>query len=534
MNTLKNAFVVIFVSLILSSVAFSQYTTPVDFTENPLKNTVVGSFTRTGADYISLDDLIKILNLTAVKNPSNKKLEIKTEHNLIKISADNSFVVITDEQGNASVVQLSNKVYFAANSFFIPAKAFILLLDKFISEEISYNSDFKKIIIGKIQKPSVHTITGITYEPKTNGTLIRLRSQKKLVDYESWIKYDTDDAEKKNGWLYVTLANATADVETLKKIKPSGVVKQFMAFPSPTSIQLTFLLEGTVTGTEIIQAEPGNDLLINIYTPSEQQLAAKRQKESNKGLNKKRERWKLDAIVIDAGHGGKDPGAIGFTRTKEKDITLSVALKLGRLIEKYMSDVKIVYTRKDDNFVELYRRGQIANESDGKLFISLHCNAAPRKPNPTNGFEVYLLRPGKTESALKIAERENSVIEYEEGFANRYQQLTEENFILLTMAQSAYIKYSERFAELSTTQVQKYTNLDIQGVKQAGFYVLVGASMPNVLVEMGYLSNRSDEKFLKSSIGQQKIAEALFNAVKVYKIEYEKTLDEGAAEGQSK
>jgi N-acetylmuramoyl-L-alanine amidase len=528
---MKHYFYFITLLSLVCSVALAQYTVPVEFSENPARNTVVGSFVRGGVDYISLNDLTVVLNLSRFVNPETKKIEIKTDRHRIKLSADNSYVVITDLQDNASIVQLSSRVYYAVNSYFVPAKSFVSILSRYISEEMIYNSESRKISIGKIQPTSTYNVTGISYSTKANGTLIRLRSQKKLIDYESWIKYDVGDTEKKKGQLYVTIANASLDVEALKKVKPTGIVNQLMMFPSPTSVQLTFGLEGVVSGTEIIQAESGNDLLITIYTPTEQQIMEKKPKESDKTLNQKRERWKLDAIIIDAGHGGKDPGAIGVTRTKEKDITLAVALKLGKLIEKNLDGVKVTYTRKSDEFVELYRRGQIANQSDGKLFISLHCNAAAHKPSPVNGFEVYLLRPGKTESALKIAERENAVIEYEEGYDKRYQQLTEENFILLTMAQSAYIKYSEHFADIASRQVAKYTNLDIQGVKQAGFFVLVGASMPNVLVEMGYISNRSDEKFLKSSVGQKKISEALFNAVKLYKLDYEKALDEGKTFG---
>ena len=528
---MKHLFYFITSFLLVCSFASAQHTVPVEFSENPANNTVVGSFVRGGVDYISLSDLTIVLKLSNFVNPETKKIEIKTDNHRIKLSADNSYIVVTDLQDNASIIQLSSRVYFAVNSYFVPAKSFIPILNRFINEEINYNSETRKISIGKIQPLSRYNITGISYSNKANGTLIHLNSRNKLVDYESWIKYETDDTEKKKGLLYVTIANASVNVEALKKVKPAGIVKQLMIFPSPTSVQLTFGLEGTVSGTEIIQAEPGNDLLITLFTPTEQQIAEKKQKESDKILSQKRERWKLNAIIIDAGHGGKDPGAIGVKKTKEKDITLAVAMKLGALIEKKLDGVKVVYTRKSDEFIELYRRGQIANQADGKLFISLHCNAAAHKPNPMNGFEVYLLRPGKTESALKIAERENAVIEYEEGYDKRYQQLTEENFILLTMAQSAYIKYSELFADLASQQVAKYTNLEIQGVKQAGFYVLVGASMPNVLVEMGYISNRSDEKFLKSAVGQQKVSEALFNAVKLYKLDYEKALEEGKTFG---
>jgi len=189
-----------------------------------------------------------------------------------------------------------------------------------------------------------------------------------------------------------------------------------------------------------------------------------------------------------------------------------------------MKDVKVVYTRKTDTFVELYRRTQIANEVGGKLFISLHCNSLDRKPSAPNGFEIYLLRPGKTEDAITIAAKENAVIQFEEGYKDRYKELTEEEFIIITMAQSAYMKYSEQFAELAAESMAEHMQMRNSGVKQAGFYVLVGASMPNVLVELGYISNRKEEQLLKSARGQDRLAEAIFNGIKEYRSIYEKSL----------
>ena len=150
----------------------------------------------------------------------------------------------------------------------------------------------------------------------------------------------------------------------------------------------------------------------------------------------------------------------------------------------------------------------------------------PHKPSQQNGFEIYLLRPGRTEEAIAIASRENSVIQLEEGYKEHYQDLTEEKFIIVTMAQSAYMKQSELFAECSASSMAKRLSIKNGGVKQAGFQVLVGASMPNVLVELGYLSNRSEEQILRSEKGQDRIAEALFRGIKDYKKKYEISLQE--------
>ena len=215
---------------------------------------------------------------------------------------------------------------------------------------------------------------------------------------------------------------------------------------------------------------------------------------------------------------------LGEHNAKNLIAAIAVALKLGELIKKNMQDVKVVYTRSGDYFVELYKRGKIANEKNGKLFISIHCNAAPKKKRDPNGFEVYLLRPGRTEEAIGIAERENKVIEYEDD-PTRYQKLTDENFILVSMAHSASMKYSEKFADMVHRQFKQNLALTPRGVKQAGFYVLVGASMPSVLIETGYVSNPQDASFIKSEKGQLQLARSIVSAIKSFKSYYDKVID---------
>jgi N-acetylmuramoyl-L-alanine amidase len=376
--------------------------------------------------------------------------------------------------------------------------------------------------VGHKKIVSQFDVVGIDFEEKTNGYLVRLKCSRKLQDYESWLKPDGDYT-----WLYLTIPNARADANVIENFRGSGIFRKVMVFQSPGSVQLTFRFKAQINTQEPIQSQSGDDILVALHPASEEQVASRKVRDYEKALEKERNKWKLDVVVIDPGHGGKDPGAIGVTKTKEKDVALGIALKLGKLIQKNLKDVKVVYTRKTDEFVELYKRGQIANQAGGKLFICIHCNSMPHKPDPATGFAIYVLRPGKTESALRIAERENEVVKMEDDYEKRYQQLTEENFILLTMAQSAYVKYSEQCAHILQKEMGKSLNIEDDGVKQAGFYVLVGASMPNVYIETAYLSNKRDESILKSASGQQKIAESIYNGVRQFKFEYEKSLQEG-------
>ncbi len=230
-------------------------------------------------------------------------------------------------------------------------------------------------------------------------------------------------------------------------------------------------------------------------------------------------RWELDVIVIDPGHGGHDHGAISLNGHAEKDITLRIALKLRQILERTLPGVRVVLTRQDDTFVPLYRRGQLANEHRGKLFLSLHCNAAPTKPHPARGIETYVLRPGRSPEAIQVAERENAVIRLEAD-PSRYEGLLDEQRILATLAQSAFMRLSDRLAALVQRELVATTGLPDRGIGQAGFYVLMGASMPAVLVELGFLSNPEDERFLTSSAGQWRIARALARAISQYAAEY--------------
>jgi N-acetylmuramoyl-L-alanine amidase len=231
---------------------------------------------------------------------------------------------------------------------------------------------------------------------------------------------------------------------------------------------------------------------------------------------------KLDVIVLDAGHGGKDAGAVGPGGYFEKQATLGIVRKLGKLIEQEMPGVKVVYTRHDDTFIPLYRRGEIANAAKGKLFISIHCNSTPQKPSKATGVTTYILRPGKTDAAIRVASRENAVIKYESE-KNRYANLSDVDYILTSMSRSQDVKFSEKFAALVQQSLRKQVKIKDDGVSQAGFFVLIGASMPNVLIETGFISNPKEESMLKSEAGQSNYAKGILEAIEKYRKIYERS-----------
>lgn len=478
--------------------------------------------------FIALKDVAEFLSLRYFENSVLKKVEMRLDSAVLKFTADNAFVVQTNPVTKRyNVIQMAHPTMLVDGMYFSPADETIELLKSLSDTALTIGSDTAAVVP---TEPQIPQVKGFEVQEKKNGFLLRIHLTSRVNDVNRTLQIGE--------WMYVTLPGAIGDTVALDTTFSDGIIKRIQPVQTETALQLSVQIRRKVTTSEIVQDQTSHDVLLTLITeqfePKKEvnadsikrvQEIERRRRETATTIEKQKNKWKLDVIVLDAGHGGKDPGTIGVIGTREKDITLGVSLKLGALIEKYMPDVKVVYTRKTDRFIELYRRGQIANEAEGKLFVSIHCNSTERKPSSSNGFEIYLLRPGKTEDAIRIAEKENAVVQLEKDFEDRYQNLTEENFIILTMAQSSYVKQSEHFAELLEETMSADMEAQRTPVKQAGFYVLVGASMPNVLIETGYLSNPKEEKFLRSPSGQRKIAEAILKALQRYKVEYEKNID---------
>ena len=223
-------------------------------------------------------------------------------------------------------------------------------------------------------------------------------------------------------------------------------------------------------------------------------------------------------VVIDPGHGGRDPGAIG-KRGKEKNINLSVALKLGNLIQNNCKDVRIVYTRKNDTFVTLDKRAQIANNAKADLFISIHTNSVA-KGRTVRGTETYTLGLHRTDDNLEVAKKENSVILIESNYEQRYAGFnpnSSESYIIFEFLQDKNMEKSVELATLIQKQFKTTAKRIDKGVHQAGFLVLRETSMPGVLVELGYISTPDEEKYLLTEAGTDALAQSIFKAFKTYK-----------------
>lgn len=536
---LRNIFILF---VLLTSASYAQRLLKLSVDNNG-KESTLSYISRSGTVYVSGREIASLLNANTFYNQEAAKLEIKFPDYTIKLTAKNQFVILSKRSDNTtSIYQIPISTLLIGEDVFLPITYCNNFLSLSYGRKISFNNGAKSLEISgepftqeqfytKIEeevkseiektpvaevKPADKSVTSkydlyeLSIEEKSNGTLIRLKTSRKLSIPRHSINNKT---------LFVFFPNVSVSPEIVNGVKGAGLVKSVKRVSvSPKNYQLEFLLDDGFSTSEAFMDLESNDIMITIHN--------KLFTAQDQTVTEVKSKWLFDTIVIDAGHGGKDPGAIGVTGVKEKDVNLKIALKLGSLLESELPGIKVVYTRKTDQFIELYRRGKIANEAGGKLFISIHCNSTVKKNSNHRGFEVYLLRPGKTQDAIEIAEFENSVIKLEDN-PGRYQQLTDENFILVSMAHSQYMRYSEKFSDLLNQEWKKFTEIPSLGIKQAGFYVLVGASMPSVLIETGFLSNKKDEAYLNSVKGQNEIARSIANSVKKYRDYYDNDVTEG-------
>ncbi|NTW53314.1 MAG: N-acetylmuramoyl-L-alanine amidase [Chlorobaculum sp.] len=369
-------------------------------------------------------------------------------------------------------------------------------------------------------------IDDIQVETRANGIVMRFAATGGMRR-ASFLRPDG------SGNLYLTIENATGNPARLTKNFEGGVVRSITpSLLDGGAMQFTIALNAPAyrIKSSSFRYDPlKNDYVISIMNDVDVEAIHLSEKERRiqERLSRDVDKWKLDAVVIDAGHGGKDPGAIGTRGTREKDVVLNVAQDLGMFIRQRWPDVRVIYTRKDDTFIPLKERGQIANRYGGKLFVSIHCNSTAGNSR-VRGPEVYILGPHKTDASLKVAMFENSVITEEENAAESYKGFSDEYLIMSSMAQSAFATQSTEMAQDVLRGLGRSGSNNGLGVRQAGFMVLWTPSMPSILVETGYLSNPVEESILRDRKDQTSIAYSIFQGLQLYRASYESRMTASA------
>ena len=450
--------------------------------------------------FISIIDISKILaKRDPYINSERKKMVLYIGDNRIKVSSGSSYILVDEK-----VYQMPIYPIWQDNDIFIPAEYFFDILKRTTLPGISYDSSLMVLNLDILE----FSITGVNITQKANGTILRINT-KKIFPEGSISSFFHE-----NGWFYITIADALVDTTEIRRSDTRGVIQRVAADQLGKTAQLAFQIRSKVESHELYQSRDQNEIVVSLRTPMDNSVSR---------INKVKDRWRLDTIVLDAGHGGKDPGTLGRRGTKEKDIALDITKSVGLLLEKN-TKLKVIYTRREDVFIPIWERTKIANEANGKMFLSIHLNGNPNKT--AYGFETYLLRPGKTEDAIEVAHRENEVIKLEDRSENKYRDLSGENLIIATMAQSVYMKESEELAAMIQEEMGKKVKSKNRGVKQAGFHVLIDASMPNVLIEAGFLTNANEERNLRKSNYRQIIANSIYRAIVKFRYSREQYLTE--------
>jgi len=461
----------------------------------PMKNVKVKLQNFEGVQYISGLDFAKTQNIRTIFYEDKEKLEFRFPESKVTISPHSSYIKVDDK-----IFHMYLPVIYDGKDFFIPAEPFMNILNTTSLPNAAIDSAEEYVV----STAPLYNLNNVKVVNKVNGTIIKIQTEKQFS--ENVISASIT----RGGWLNLTVAGGLIDSTNIVNSPIEYPVMRIRAIQSQESAQISFMLKAKVDDYEINTNL--NEIIITLRVATA---------ENADRIKEMRSKWLLDTIVIDAGHGGKDPGAVGKGGLLEKTITLDVAKKLGRMIEREMG-VNVIYTREEDVFIPLWKRTKIANDSGGKVFISIHVNSS-HSSRSAKGFETYLLRPGKTKDAIDVASRENGVIKLEEK-NHEYKESSNENLILATMAQSSFMKESEFLAAEVQKQLDRVLSTPNRGVKQAGFHVLVGASMPNVLIELGFISNRDEAKLLGRSSYRRKIARSIFDALVNFKDKYETPL----------
>jgi len=380
-------------------------------------------------------------------------------------------------------------------SFWIPFPSSLQVFERMIGKPIEYDSVSAKIMIGKLKD-----IWSVNLDSRNNGEVLELRFSK---PFKTEFFYPQPN--------YIFRINGAAIDSTMfhDLAKKSSLIYRVIPVQDAQSSQLTLSLRDNVEKPELILKDEGRTVQIVLrkkQTPQTQPNQPKAEAPANTSGKK------IKTIVIDPGHGGKDPGAIGYKSLQEKDVVLSVGLKLRKILEEKGFAVKM--TRSTDEFIDLGQRPKMASDWGGDLFVSLHCNAIDGKERQqkTDGFKFYILRAGGSEEDKAIARRENQVVALETG--KRKTEISPAEWIVLD---NQLALYAEKSALLAGHLVEAFDGGSVRkqgtGAGQAGFMVLVGAYMPAVLAELGFITHPADGAFLATENGQNELAERLAKAI---------------------
>lgn len=456
-------------------------------------------------DFVRILELADFLEAQTYYVSFTKKIILILGKNRIKVTAFNPFVMI-----DKLTFQMPVSTDFDEEGIWVPMDYFIDLIADYFPTPISYDRDTHTLLM---VKEGVN-ILDVIIEEKSNGTLIRIPTLR---------NFDIANIKRRvsQSWMYIDVYGGKVDSTSLAFSNSRGIVRKLIPIQFEQSTQLSFLLRKEVELADVSLSSAGNEILVSIRTSD------KIPENFIVDMDEERKKWLIDKIIIDPGHGGKDPGTVGYGGLKEKDVVLEISKRLKKLIEQQLN-IPVMMTRERDKFVKLRDRSAFANRNGGKLFISIHANSVKEKS--ARGAETFCFGVARNEEDRAIAERENSVIKYEDSWAD----YNEENYILSAITQNSFNLESQQLAAEVQKELPKALNTKNRPLKQGIFQVFVGTSMPKILVEVGFISNVSEAKKLRDEKYQQRVAERIFIGIKRFKESSEKSVLSGLSNDKNK
>jgi N-acetylmuramoyl-L-alanine amidase len=471
----------------------------VDFSAGKTSRTL-RSTTIDGRIYAALEDLATVLGSGQFWRTETKKMVLILGQHKVKVTASNP-VVVVDEQR----FQMPLPVRYGAGGLLVPAEHFIPLINPLLSDDLQWTEDDQTLQMDL----SETNVRRIQVDPKSNGTLVTLWLNRPL---------SFELSTSRPNWLHVSLFGGNLNPGDFNSLTQAGHVQEIRAYQFPDCAQISLKLkEESISYKAYAQSEPDR-ILLSLRTESSARWNPTDGLIRARGFETERAQNPVDVVVIDPGHGGKDPGAIGPSGLEEKEAVLDICKRLASLLETRLG-IGVVLTRKDDTFISLSGRTKMANAEGADLFISVHANASRKRS--ANGFETYFLAEAKNDAGRAAAILENSALRFERP-EGTMEGMSDLDFILYDMVQNEFHQESEYLAGIIQEQLDDQLSITNRRINQAPFYVLNGAYMPAVLVETAFISNPDEEALLKKRWFRQKIAEALYESVRTFKEKYER------------
>jgi len=445
--------------------------------------------------YFSMSQLSEILGEKITWDIVGISAAFESEDHRVVFFINSPYIRIDD-----SVKNITYPVRTRNGALFVPAKIFIPMLDQIRPEQITWDEGSDRIRIDS----EWYNITDLLLQAKANGLLIEIFVTEPK-GYETYVS--------EGNWLNITVPGGTVNRRRILGRRNNRYLRDINVYQFEEAAQISLRLRQPIGKyTHRFQANPPRIQISMIDTSGAPVVQNKVDKVGPDEL--------IDKIIIDAGHGGSDYGAIGLKKTKEKEIVLDIAKRLAKLIRKEKI-FQVVMTREKDVYVPLEDRTRIANGSGGDLYVSIHANASLKRS--ARGFQVFFLAPAKNDAGRAAAQLENAPFLAE--MSNKSgQDVDDLSFILSDMIQTEFQAESADLASMIDREFRKKLSkkTKARGIDQAGFIVLNGVYMPSILVESAFLTNKQDEKLLKSKSYRQDIAEAIYAGLKRFKAKYEK------------